>query len=152
MANGRQGPIQTGQRFRFVTSMTSGSHPNGTYSIFENGAADGELKPKARMSKAYIFRINQKEDHRPVKTHPPRQPAHRAGQHANSRRTATCFTGWGSLEYLHRVRPRRRGALGHGIRRCRYLPLLPVTLTGTRVPGAIGVKSETDTARTAGSG
>ncbi|HMU25981.1 MAG TPA: arylsulfotransferase family protein [Solirubrobacterales bacterium] len=144
---GKDSDFKLASGFRFCYQHDFRPHPNGTYSIFENGAADGELKPKARMSKAYIFRINQKKKTTAlVKTyiHPGNLLSPSQGN-TQLLPNGNVFTGWGSLEYCTEFAPDgevlwdMRYSAAAVTYRCYRSPW-----TGTPVPGAIGVKSETD--------
>lgn len=144
---GKDSDFKLPKDFRYAYQHDFRHHPDGTYSIFENGAADGELKPRAKVSKAYIFRINQRKKTASVVksfVHPGNLLSPSQGN-AQLLSNGNVFTGWGSLKYCTEFSPD-----GDVVWDMEY-SALNVTYrcyrdpwTGSPVPGAIGVKSEKD--------
>ena len=104
---GKDSDFKLAKGFRFCYQHDFRRHANGTYSIFENGAGDGELKPTAKASKAYIFRINEKKKTTSlVKTfiHPGNLLSPSQGN-TQLLSNGNVFTGWGSLRYCTEFAP-----------------------------------------------
>lgn len=104
---GKESDFKPTKGFHFCYQHDFRRHADGTYSIFENGAGDGELKPKANKSKAFIFRINQKKKTTSlVKTfvHPGNLLSPSQGN-TQLLSNGNVFTGWGSLKYCTEFSP-----------------------------------------------
>lgn len=141
---GKKSDFRLGKGFRYAYQHDFRHHPNGTYSIFENGAAGGPLPNRAKISKGFIFRINEK-----------RRTASLVRQYTLGDRLSpsqgntqilangNIFVGWGSLKYCTEFSPS-----GEVLWDMEY-SALNVTYrcyrdpwTGRPAESAIGVKSE----------
>lgn len=141
---GKDSDFKLGKGFHYAYQHDFRRHANGTYSIFENGAAGGPLPNRAKVSKGYIFRINEKKKTASVV----RQysvPGRLSPSQGNTQilPDGNIFTGWGSLKYCTEFSPdgdivwdMEYSALNVTYR-CYRDPW-----TGTPSVGAIGVKSE----------
>jgi len=117
----------------------------GTYSIFDNGAAGGPLKPRAKVSKAIIFRINErKKTTSIVKSfiHPGRLLSPSQGN-TQLLSDGNVFTGWGSLKYCTEFAPNGQVVwdMEYSARNVSYRCYRD-PWSGSPGAGAIGVKSQ----------
>lgn len=103
---GKESDFRLGKGFRYAYQHDFRRHANGTYSIFENGAAGGPLPNRAKISKGFIFRINEKK-----------KTANLVRQYTLGGRLSpsqgntqilpngNIFVGWGSLKYCTEFSP-----------------------------------------------
>lgn len=141
---GKDSDFKLGKGFRYAYQHDFRRHANGTYSIFENGAAGGPLPNRARISKGFIFRINEKK-----RTAKLLRRYTLGGRLAPSQGNTqvlpngNVFVGWGSLKYCTEFAPDgdvlfdlEYSAINVSYR-CYRAPW-----TGSPATSAIGVKSE----------
>ncbi len=98
---GKDSDFKLGKGFRFAYQHDFRRHADGTYSIFENGAAGGPLPNRAKVSKSMVFRINEKRKTASlVKSyiHPGNLLSPSQGN-TQILADGNVFTGWGSLKY-----------------------------------------------------
>lgn len=97
---GKRSNIKLGTGVKFAYQHDFRRHADGTYSIFENGAAGGALPNRAKVSKSLVFRINEKAKTATLD----RSYQHPDGLLATSQGNAqllsngNLLTGWGALK------------------------------------------------------
>lgn len=104
---GKDSDFKLGKGFRFAYQHDFRRHANGTYSIFENGAAGGPLPARAKESKSMIFRINEKKKTASLiksYVHPGNLLSPSQGN-TQILSDGNVFTGWGSLKYCTEFSP-----------------------------------------------
>ena len=143
---GKESDFRLGKGFRYAYQHDFRRHANGTYSIFENGAAGGPLPNRAKVSKGFIFRINaKKKTAKLVRKFVLGDRLSPSQGNAQVLPNGNVFLGWGSLKYCTEFAPDgevlwdMEYSAVNVTYRCYRDPW-----SGNPVDGAIGVKSETE--------
>ena len=143
---GKESDYRQANGIRYAYQHEFRRHANGTYSIFENGAAGGPLPNRAKISKGFIFRINEKKKSATlVRKYAFGNRLSPSQGNTQILPNGNIFVGWGSLKYCTEFAPDGKVlwdmtySAVNVTYRCYRDPW-----TGRPVEGAIGVKSETD--------
>jgi hypothetical protein len=142
---GKESDFKLGKGMNFAYQHDFRRHPDGTYSILDNGAAGGPLKTVSKVTKGQIFRINEKtKTTRLIQNyiHPTRFLAPSQGN-TQVLPNGNVFVGWGPRKNCTEFAP--DGETLYDIEysavavtyRCYRDPW-----TGSPAASAIGVKSE----------
>lgn len=104
---GKRSDFKLGKGMNFAYQHDLRLGPNRTYTIFDNGSADGPLKDVSPKSKAMVFRANPKTGRATlVRSYERSQPL-RASSQGNMQllSNGNYFVGWGSQRYCTEFAP-----------------------------------------------
>ncbi len=144
---GKENDFKIGKGMYFAYQHDFRRHPDGTYTMFDNGAAGGPLKTVSKFAKGLRFRINERAKTTTVLesfVHPDRLAAPSQGN-TQVLPNGNVFVGWGPRTYCTEFNKNGEAVFDlfysavNVTYRCYRDPW-----TGTPKPSAIGVKSETE--------